>query len=151
MLCRGGSISAIGALSGDHFGPVSPSPSADDGWRGRVFVVSGGVFEEGRVEVNGGLGGLAEELGGDGEDVVAQLKFQNGAGGDHLGSGSGEIALAFHLAIAGGGEGRLDGGKLREQLLPEDGLMFGGGGDEAVQQSYHLPEPGLVGYESLAE
>lgn len=32
---------------------------------GRVFVVAGGVCEEGLVEVDGGLGGLAEELGGE--------------------------------------------------------------------------------------
>ena len=74
-----------------------PSPRR---WRGdRLLVAAGGVFQQGLVEVIGGALGVAEVVGGDGEDVFAKLHFQHDAGGGEGGAELSEIAFGFDLAF----------------------------------------------------
>lgn len=44
-------------------------------------IVACGVFEQRLIEVIGGALGAAKVVGGDGEDIFAELQFERGAGG----------------------------------------------------------------------
>ena len=81
-----------------------------------VFFAAGRVFQQRLVEVIHGALRVAEVVGGDGEQVAAELEFQDGAGGGEVGAGLGEVAFGFHLAVAGTGVGGLQGREFRQQF-----------------------------------
>ena len=87
---------------------------------------------------------MAEVVGGDGEEVFAELEFQDGAGGGDFGAGLGEFAFAIDLAVAGVGERGFQFSEFREQFGAEDGLVFVRGGDEAVEQTADLADAGAA-------
>lgn len=96
------------------------------------------------IEVVGGPLAVAQVVGGDCEDVLAELKFQRGAGGGDIDAGLGQISLGVDLTLAGAGELGFQRGELGEQLGTEFGRMLGGGGDEPVEQAGDLAEASSV-------
>jgi hypothetical protein len=83
---------------------------------------------------------------GDGENVFAELEFQRSAGGGEVGAGLGEIALGFHLAIAGGFEGGVERGELGDLRT-----MTSGRGQFSMEFSHYAPCPKNVSDDVIAK
>ena len=69
-----------------------------------LVIVARGIFEQGLIEVIAGALGVTTVVGGDCEDIFAELQFERGAGFGDVCAGLGEFSLGIDLALAGIGE-----------------------------------------------